>query len=402
MNDLAGLSVGFLTTTLLAGACAVAALRPPRPREPHPFRLSFMLGYLINEQPFLGLVWLFAGTYSTLATSIGTTSWWVAVALTAIPAAALVALAIRARSARNVLEAALAAVPGIPVPRSRPPWVRILLPALYWRPDVRRLRNRSYGTARAQRLDLYLPRNRPADAPMLLYLHGGGFQMGSKLLGGLPLLHHLAGRGWICASANYRIRTPYPDSLTDAREALAWLREHADELGGDPSRVVIAGGSAGAHLATTIALTDPSVSAAVGFYGYYGPAGRLESGAPASPLDHLAPDAPPTIIVHGALDTLVPARAARAFADRLARVSTAPVVYAELPGTQHNFDFFHSLRYHAITDATQAFVEWATHRPRSACPPLASGRETRPAEPLTPRNTRHRPCPPTRRETHQS
>lgn len=360
MNNLAVLSVGFLSTILLVGACALAALRPPLPRDPSPFRISFLLGYLINEQPFLGLAWLAAGTWSTLATRVDTPVWWLAVVLTAIPAATLVALAIRARSARSVLGAALAAAPGIPIPRSRTPWVRILLPALFWRPDVVRVRNRSYGTARAQRLDLYLPRHRPAGAPMLLYLHGGGFQMGSKRLGGLPLLHHLAGRGWICASANYRLRTPYQDSLTDAREALAWLREHADELGGDPSRVVIAGGSAGAHLAITVALTDPSVSAAVGFYGYYGPAGRTTSGAPASPLDCLTPDAPPTMIVHGALDTLVPARAARAFADQLARASSAPVVYAELPGTQHNFDLFHSLRHHAITDATQAFLEWAT------------------------------------------
>lgn len=361
-NPLTAEPVGFVITVAMVAACTFAALRPPLPRHPSPVRISFLLGYLINEQPLLGLAWLAAGTYSALTTGVGTPAWWLGVALTAIPAAGLVALAVRTRSARGVLEAALAAGPGIAVPRSRPSLLRILLPPLFWRPDVRRLRNRSYGESRAQRLDVYLPRNRPKDAPIFLYLHGGGFQMGSKLLGALPLLYRLAGRGWVCASADYRLRTPYANSLTDARRALAWLREHADELGADPSRVVIAGGSAGAHLAATVALTDGAVAGAIGFYGYYGPAGAAASGVPTSPHDCLSPDAPPVMIVHGALDTLVPATMAREFADQLARVSTAPVVYAELPGTQHNFDFFHSLRYHVIADAAQAFADWATRR----------------------------------------
>lgn len=360
-NPLTAEPVGFFTTVAMVAACTFAALRPPLPRHSSPFRVSFMLGYLVNEQPILGLAWLAAGTYAALTTGVGTPAWWLAVALTAVPAAGLVALAVRTRSARGVLDAALAAGPGISVPRSRPPLLRILLPPLFWRPDVRRLRNRRYGSSRAQRLDVYLPRNRPEGAPIFLYLHGGGFQMGSKLLGALPLLYRLAGRRWVCASANYRLRTPYRNSLMDARQALTWLRDHAGELGADPSRVVIAGGSAGAHLAATIALTDHRVSGAIGFYGYYGPAGRDEPGVPTSPLDCRSADAPPVMIVHGALDTLVPAKEAREFADKLAHASTAPVVYAELPGTQHNFDFFHSLRYQVIAEAAEAFADWATY-----------------------------------------
>src|SRR5690606_19950168 len=210
------------------------------------------------------------------------------------------------RSARGALETALADLPGISVPRTRPAVLRILLPLLFSRADGRRRRNRHSGPNRAQRLDVYLPRNRPTGAPILLYLHGGGFQGGSKVLGGLPLLYRMASRGWVCASANYRLRTAYGNSLTDARQALDWLREHAEEFGADPSRIVLAGGSAGAHLATTIALTDPEISGAIGLYGYYGPAGRPEPGAPTSPHDCLSPDAPPTMLVHGALDTLVP------------------------------------------------------------------------------------------------
>ncbi|MFC8373333.1 MULTISPECIES: alpha/beta hydrolase [unclassified Streptomyces] len=67
---------------------------------------------------------------------------------------------------------------------------------------------------------------------------------GSKLLGARPLLYRLAGRGWVCASADHRLRAPYTDSLGNAKQAIAWLRDHADELGADPSRLVVAGGSA--------------------------------------------------------------------------------------------------------------------------------------------------------------
>jgi len=65
------------------------------------------------------------------------------------------------------------------------------------------------------------------------------------------------------------------------------------------------------------------------------------------PLVYLHPDAPPILIIHGSLDTLVLAEGARHFADELTSACNQPVVYAELPGAQHNFDLFHSLRFHA-------------------------------------------------------
>ncbi|MFF1833475.1 alpha/beta hydrolase [Streptomyces sp. NPDC058231] len=241
--------LGFLFSVALLTLCTFAALRPPLPPRSSPSNRWFWLGYLLNEQPFLGLALLVAGTLPTLLTRVGTPLWWLAVALTAVPACGMVALAFRSRSARSVLEAALAARPGIRIPHRRLPLLRVLLlPLISWRPDVRRLRDRRYGDARTQRLDVYVPRAHPHGAPILLYLHGGGFMTGSKLLRAHPLLHRLAGSGWVCASANYRLRTAYTDSLADARQAIVWLRDHADELGADPSRLVVAGGSAGAHL----------------------------------------------------------------------------------------------------------------------------------------------------------
>ena len=100
---------------------------------------------------------------------------------------------------------------------------------------------------------------------------------------------------------------------------------------------------------------DTSISAVVAMYGYYGSAGS-EGDSASSPLAYLHAKAPPFLIIHGTLDTLVLVEDARYFADELARASDQPVVYAELPGTQHNFDFFHSLRCHAVTDAVESFV----------------------------------------------
>ena len=78
---------------------------------------------------------------------------------------------------------------------------------------------------------------------------------------GLPLMYHLAARGWVCVAANYRLspRATFPDHLIDVKRALAWIKRHGAEYGADPDFVVVTGGSAGGHLAALVALTanDP-------------------------------------------------------------------------------------------------------------------------------------------------
>ncbi len=207
---------------------------------------------------------------------------------------------------------------------------------------------------------------------MLIYLHGGAFRIGNKMLGARSLLYRLASNGWVCISANYRLqrRATYHGQVTDVKRVIAWVREHGTPYGADPSTIILAGGSAGAHLAATAALTaddprfqpgfetaDTSTSAVVAMYGYYGPTGRDDDTA-TSPLSYLHANAPPFLIIHGTLDTLVLADDARQFAHSLATASDQPVIYAELPGTQHNFDLFHSLRFHATTDAIESFLTY--------------------------------------------
>ena len=145
---------------------------------------------------------------------------------------------------------------------------------------------------------------------------------------------------------------------------------HASDYGADPSTLVVCGGSAGAYLGTMCALTagdptfqpgfeeaDTSVSAAVGLYGYYGPAPSSEHGRSA-PDAYLRSDTPPFFAIHGAHDPMTAAAQARQFVERLRKASNGPVLYAELPGGQHNFDQFPSIRDFAVVDAVEAFGTW--------------------------------------------
>ena len=204
--------------------------------------------------------------------------------------------------------------------------------------------------------------------PILIHFHGGAFRMGRKNRDGRPLVNRLTRRGWLCISADYRIgrRVAFPDPLIDAKRVIAWARAHAHQYGADPEQVYVAGSSAGAHLAATAALTvgdpayqpgfesaDTSVAAAICCYGYYGPTD--DSGA-SSPHDHIGGTPPPFLVVHGALDTVAIVEDARDFVAALRAVSTRPVVSAELPGGQHNFDLFHSIRCEAVIDAVETFT----------------------------------------------
>lgn len=350
-------------TTLILALFAAMALRPPMPRHSSPFNLQFVLGWWINEVPLVGLWWIIAGTIGTLTHPEPSWWWWLVAAFTAVDVLLLGWIAVRARSARPALSAALQTVYGPrATPRyTRPAWWRLLLPVISWRPDVRRIRNRGYGPARrGNRLDVYVSRRgragagpAPVSTPVVVYFHAA---FGSKMLGSRALIYRLAAQGWVCVSAGRRqFRASYRDQLADARAALAWVRDNAAAYGGDPDRIFASGGSAGAHLAATAAMTGSDVAGVIGLYGYYGGIGA--GPGPTSPQQVINPDAPPFFIVHGTLDTLVPNHEARAFADRLRAVSDRPVVYAELPGAQHSFDVFQSIRFHAVTDAILRFAE---------------------------------------------
>ena len=375
---------GYLITVALIALCTALALAPVR-RTRILSTARFRLTLLINEQPFLAFFALVASSLLAFAQGdIDSVGGWAVFGAAALTSLGLAVIAWRGIQARDVLDRALReglgdryAEPGgrHAAPRRRI-WstVRtVVAPFILRRPDVERLANISYGDAgKRNMLDVYCHRSCPTGSPVLVYVHGGGYFSGRKSREARALLYRLASLGWVCISANYRLRpaATFPDHLVDLKKVIAWVRSHGAEYGADPSHVIVAGSSAGGHLAALAALTqgdpvfqpgfedaDTSVSAAVVLYGwlrgYYG-----NPVIPSSPVDHVGQDAPPFFLAHGDHDTLAPVEDARRFVERLRLASSAPVVYAELPGAQHGFDLFHSVRFDAVVDAIVTFAGW--------------------------------------------
>lgn len=250
-------------------------------------------------------------------------------------------------------------------------------------------------------LDIYQPDEpREGGFPVLLQVHGGAWMIGEKEQQGKPLMFHMAQRGWLCVAINYSLspKEAFPAHIIDVKKAIAWIREHIREYGGNPDFIAITGGSAGGHLSSLAALTpnhaewqpgfeevDTTVQAAVPIYGVYDFRDRhrirgemsmsdliadkviqcSQDDNPqlwdaGSPLSHVSADAPPMFVIQGTHDSLVWVEEARVFVDALQSVSTQPVAYAELPGAQHAFEIFHSVRTDHTVNAIGHFLEW-TH-----------------------------------------
>jgi len=102
---------------------------------------------------------------------------------------------------------------------------------------------------------------------------------------------------------------------------------------------------------------DTTIAAGVGLYGYYGSLGNPD-GPATTPSAYVNAGAPPFFVVHGDHDTYTPVEGARRFVADLREGSRQPVVYAELPGAQHSFDVFHSIRFETAVGAIDAFTRW--------------------------------------------
>jgi len=288
------------------------------------------------------------------------------------------------------------------------PWRSLVNPFALRDREVRVVRNVPFGPAgRRNQLDLYLPEASTEPAPVLLQVHGGAWTIGRKDQQALPLMQHLARRGWVCVAINYRLapRDRFPAQIIDVKRAIAWIRDNIAEHGGDPRYLAITGGSAGGHLAALAALTpndpafqpgfedaDTTVQVAVPHYGFYDiaastglPSSQVvrdrflakrvfattwdadpEAFEAADPILRVNPEAPDFLVVHGSNDTLVPVAQGRLFARRLREVSRRSVVYVELPGTQHAFDILPSIRGSHVVRAVDRYLTWHWNRWRRA------------------------------------
>jgi len=122
----------------------------------------------------------------------------------------------------------------------------------------------AYGTDPKQRLDLVKPAG-VAKAPVLLFVHGGGWSIGDKAHAAGDKAKWANSKGWAFASANYRLvpQATVESQAADVASAIAWLRANAAAQGLDPDRIVLMGHSAGAHLAALVG-TDPQYLKAAG------------------------------------------------------------------------------------------------------------------------------------------
>lgn len=144
--------------------------------------------------------------------------------------------------------------PGGPPPEWQPPmadisWVK------------RRFLDMPYGgDSPRQCLDLYLPDEGSGPFPLLIHIHGGGFAFGDKRDDHMDAYLTGIKRGWAVASVEYRVSSEavFPAAVLDCREAVRYIRSHADKFSIDPDRIAVIGGSAGGNLAAMLGMNVPN------------------------------------------------------------------------------------------------------------------------------------------------
>jgi acetyl esterase/lipase len=209
------------------------------------------------------------------------------------------------------------------------------------------------------KLDLYLPQKADGPLPLIIWVHGGGWQNGSKD-GCPPLRNGYVGRGYAVASINYRLsgHAVFPAQIEDCKAAIRWLRVHAKEYNLDPQRFGVWGSSAGGHLVALIGTSGDVKEFDVGanldqssrvqaVCDYYGPTDftafvttpgyeshatdsspeakliggavmqNKDKAARVNPITYVSRDDPPFLIVHGDKDRTVPINQSQLLFDAL-------------------------------------------------------------------------------------
>ena len=114
-----------------------------------------------------------------------------------------------------------------------------------------------YGTLPEQKLDLYLPNEGEGPWPVIFYVHGGGWSMGTKTLGAITCVIDAIGHGYAVIAPDYRLvpSVTFPEFIFDIKTAVRWARAHAAEYGLDPERIGMIGDSAGGHISLMLGFT---------------------------------------------------------------------------------------------------------------------------------------------------
>lgn len=226
----------------------------------------------------------------------------------------------------------------------------------------------SYGEHQRQILDVYLPSDRDSTVPVLFVIHGGGYVTGSKAILA-PYAEYFAELGYAVVVPNYRLAPDSiaPSQIEDLFCALAWTYAHADDYGFDTAQLVLIGESAGGNAAAMLAAVDTPAryledcsyvlpddaepQALITYYMYSDLAtcpqtecslvrtvsafylkydlnrldsdGMREAWGDLSPLVWIDGSEPPTLVIHGLADDVVPVSESQAFRDVLAAAGVA-------------------------------------------------------------------------------
>jgi acetyl esterase len=240
----------------------------------------------------------------------------------------------------------------------------------------------AYGPDPGQRLDIIVPPG-TAPFPVLVFFHGGGWVVGDKA-SYTRICKSLAMQGYLVVNVNYRLAPRYrcPDQIRDVAAALGWVTGNVQRYGGDASRIVLAGDSAGALLASWYAqaLHDPqlrarlplremipvsALMAVVLFYGVFDLKTVLRTGFPfmrtyvrsflgmgaaemaewASPARHVPATLPPVFICAGQRDSLYSQSLDYAARLRDAGMNPTTLLFSEAayPEARHGFLYLHNL-----------------------------------------------------------
>ena len=250
------------------------------------------------------------------------------------------------------------------------------------------------GGGRDLACDVFTPPDARRDRTAILLIHGGGWQNGDRgQLRGYGV--QLARYGYVCVSAEYRLsgEAPWPAQIHDVKAALRWLRASADSLGVDPDKIAISGNSAGAHLALRLAATpnvpvfdgkgghpdtSSSCAAVVAIYpptalrigaigdaiaNLFGGKASREAQDAASPITYVHRHFPPTLLIHGNADDIVPVEASFSMYRSLADAG-APVELHVYDGAPHAFDVLPEFG-RQLTDIIALFLDRKVTHPRA-------------------------------------
>lgn len=387
------MSTLFLVIAATMFVLVLTATRPPLTHRSAAYRPPWFPVMLVTELAPA----LLGATVAFGALGVWVGAWdgpvgVVAAILAVLSASGLAFLIWRAGRTGRALSSAAKSL-GADSPRSRINWLQVLVPNPYRIPNELSVVEGVEYTP-GFKLDVYrLSDGSDEPAPVLVYVHGGSWSGGNRRQQGRPMLHSFALRGWATVSIDYPLvpDATFPEPLVGVHGAIAWVRSNAADFGFDTRRIVVAGGSSGAHLASLAALTDDHptwgarevgdepIAAAVGFYGVYDLLDRhdIRDAWPivsqgllkadlvqepdkfraASPIDQVHEDAPPFLVLHGDHDSLVPLAESRYFADALREASRRSVTFVPVPGATHAFDAVPSLRTQLVLSSVSAMLD---------------------------------------------